>query len=61
MKFVVIQKVCRAIKQRVHMTPAYQKQLPCVRARVLGLPYKEILPPNFKIFSLAKREFCRPQ
>jgi len=48
-----LRSFCKTIKQRVLLTPTYQNQ-PCTRSCFIGLPYKEILPPDAEIFSLAE-------
>jgi hypothetical protein len=43
----------KMITQRILLTPMYHECL-CIPARVLGQLYKEILPPNAEILSLAE-------
>jgi hypothetical protein len=48
-----MRRFCKAVNQRVVLTPTYQNQ-PCFRSCIIGLPYKEILPSDAEIFSLAE-------
>jgi hypothetical protein len=42
------------IEQRVLLTPVHQTRVLCIRARVLGLLYKEFTPPDAEVLSLAE-------
>ena len=44
----------KMITQRVLLTPMYHNECLCIPARVFGRLYKEILPPNAEILSLAE-------